>query len=142
LLPRQRLREEAENLLKSFLKEVEPLAPRCIMLYGSYARGDFTENSDIDVCVIADNLPKDELERRCLKGLYATRKIRAIGFHPEEFLQYIRGLRFLAYDIAADGVPIYGKGFHSEIRRLYDECLKKHNIQRDEKGWRLSSPNK
>jgi len=137
LLPRERLRKEAEKLLKSFLEEVQPLVPKCVILFGSYARGDFTEGSDIDVCLIAENLPRDELARRCLTGLYSTPKIRAIGFYPKEFLQYLMGLRFLAYDIVADGVPLYDDGFFSEIKRVYSDCLREHGIVREEKGWRV-----
>jgi len=136
-LPRERLRKEAEKLLKSFLEEVQPLVPKCVILFGSYARGDFTEGSDIDVCLIAENLPRDELARRCLTGLYSTPKIRAIGFYPKEFLQYLMGLRFLAYDIVADGVPLYDDGFFSEIKRVYSDCLREHGIVREEKGWRV-----
>jgi len=138
LSPRGRLRKEAERLLESFLEEARPLAPKCVILFGSYARGDFTEGSDIDVCVIAENLPRDELARRCLTGLYSTPKIRAIGFYPEEFLQFLTDLRFLAYDIVADGVPIHDDGFFSEIKRAYSDCLKKHGIVREKKGWRVT----
>jgi len=138
LFPRGRLRKEAEELLKSFLEEVQPLVPKCIIRFGSYARGDFTEGSDIDICVIAENLPRDELARRCLTGFYSTPKIRAIGFYPEEFLQYLMGLRFFAYDIVADGAPIYDNGFFPEIKRVYSDCLRKHGIIREKKGWRVT----
>jgi len=138
LLPRERLRKEADKLLKSFLEEIQPLAPKCVVLFGSYARGDFTEGSDIDVCVIAENLPRDELARRCLTGLYSTPNIRAIGFHPEEFLQYLTGLRFLSYDIMADGVVLYDSGFFSEMKRVYGCCLRKHGIVREKKGWNVT----
>lgn len=137
-----RLRKEAEELLKSFLEEVQPLAPRCIILFGSYAKGNFTESSDIDVCVIAENLPQNELARRCLTGLYSTPKIKAIGFHPKEFLRYLKGLRFLAYDIVSDGIPLYNDGFFSKVKHFYSDCLRKHGIVKEAKGWRVASPRK
>jgi len=142
LLPRERLLEEARRLLRSFLEEVKPLSPRCVILFGSYAKGNFTENSDIDVCVIAENLSRDELARRCLTRLYSTRRVRAIGFYPEEFLEYLRGLRFLAYDVVADGVLIYDDGFFSETKGVYSDCIRRHGIIREEKGWRVTSPKK
>ena len=137
-MPREAFRREAEKLLKSFLEEVQPLAPRCIILFGSYARGNFTEFSDIDACVIAENLPTEEFARRSLAGLYSTKKIKAIGFYPGEFLQYLKGLRFLAYDIVSDGIPIYDDGFFSEVKRVYNDCLREHGIVREAKGWRVS----
>lgn len=33
------------------------------ILYGSYARGDFNEWSDIDVLIVAENLPRSPIER-------------------------------------------------------------------------------
>ncbi len=48
------------------------------------------------------------------------------------------GLRFLAYDIVADGVPLYDNGFFYEIKRVYSDCLRKHGILREKKGWRVT----
>jgi len=136
LLPRERLKKEAEALLKNFIKEISSLKPKCILLFGSYAREDFTELSDIDVCVIAENLPSDELQRRNLRGVYSTPKIRAIGFYPEEFLNYLRNLRLFAYDIISEGRVLYDEGFFAEARRTYQECLKKFKLIKKSQGWR------
>ncbi len=46
------------------------------MLYGSYAKyakDDFIEYSDIDVCVIAEKLLENIFERRSLLGLYKVK---------------------------------------------------------------------
>lgn len=135
-MPRERLRKQADRLLEEFLKEVSPLKPRCVILYGSYARETFTESSDIDVCVIAENLPKDEMVRRSLFGLYSTPKIRAIGFHPDEFLDYLKGLRFLAYEIVHDGSPLLDDGFLKEAREVCESCMRKYKVIKQPKGWR------
>ena len=50
----KRFRAEAETVFGNKLQDV--------ILYGSYARGDNTEESDIDVMIIADISPNDELE--------------------------------------------------------------------------------
>jgi uncharacterized protein len=36
--------------------------PRMIMLYGSFAKGNWNENSDIDIAVIVDNINEDFLD--------------------------------------------------------------------------------
>ncbi|MEM1538154.1 MAG: nucleotidyltransferase domain-containing protein [Candidatus Nezhaarchaeales archaeon] len=136
MLPREKLRRQAEDLLKKFVEDVERLKPRAILLFGSYARGDFTESSDIDVCVIAENLPSDELQRRTMKGLYSTPKVRAVGFYPEEFLDYLRSLRLFAYDVISEGIPIYDEGFLAEAKKTYEECLKRFKLVKEGKGWR------
>lgn len=136
MLPRERLKKEAETLLKNFMKEIIFLKPKCVLLFGSYAREDFTESSDIDVCVIAENLPSDELQRRNLRSLYSTPKIRAIGFYPEEFLNYLRNLRLFAYDIISEGQVLYDEGFFAKAKRTYQECLKRFKLVKEKRGWR------
>ena len=136
MLPRERLWKEARELLKLFLEEIRPLATRCVLLFGSYAKGNFTESSDIDVCVIAEKLPREELARRCLRGLHSIPKINAIGFFPQEFLQYLSGLRFLAYDIISEGLLLYDDGYFAKILDLYEQCVRKYGIIKENKGWR------
>lgn len=55
----KKLRFNIEDVIKSDLSEV--------ILYGSYARGDFDEESDIDIAVIVDS--SRELLRKYRKGL-------------------------------------------------------------------------
>lgn len=50
----KRFRAEVENVFGNKLQDV--------ILYGSYARGDNTDESDIDVMIIADIVTDDELE--------------------------------------------------------------------------------
>jgi predicted nucleotidyltransferase len=38
-------------------KIVERLAPRSVILFGSYARGDATSESDVDLLVVFDQVP-------------------------------------------------------------------------------------
>jgi len=47
------------NRIKTSVTSTEPDAK--IILYGSYARGDYTENSDIDLLII---IPKDNLSKQ------------------------------------------------------------------------------
>ena len=42
-------------------KAAQEFAVRRIILFGSFVRGNFNENSDIDVAVIMDDLPEDIL---------------------------------------------------------------------------------
>jgi len=108
------------------------------MLFGSYARGDFTESSDIDLCIIAENMPKEELARRTLSHLPSIPKVTAIGFLPEEFLEYVKTIRFLALDIVADGIIIYDDGLYRKIRETFEDVTREQGIQRLRHGWKIS----
>jgi predicted nucleotidyltransferase len=58
-------RERALNTARRFIECVEGRVKLALALvYGSYARGDFNEWSDIDVLlVVEDNLPRNPLKR-------------------------------------------------------------------------------
>lgn len=139
-LPREKLRAEAEEAVRVFVEQARPLQPRAIILFGSYATGNFTEESDIDLCLVADKMPEEELARRTLPHLHRPPKVRVIGFEPEEFLQYLRGLRFLAFDIVADGIVVYDDGLYEKLQETYHEAIKSHGITRLRHGWRISKP--
>ncbi|MFZ8794305.1 MAG: nucleotidyltransferase domain-containing protein [Acidilobaceae archaeon] len=64
---RLRERERALSEAVEFAKCVKGKLGRVtVILYGSYARGDFNEWSDIDVLVIAEQLPENPVERLSL----------------------------------------------------------------------------
>ena len=61
---RLREREKAFEEAKSFAVCVSrKLGKVTAILFGSFARGDFNDWSDIDVLIVAENLPKNPLER-------------------------------------------------------------------------------
>lgn len=140
MLPRERLRAEAQKAASLLVERAEPLKPRTIILFGSYARGDFTESSDIDLCLIADAMPDDELARRTLPDMQGIPKVRVIGFLPDEFIEYLREMKFLAFDIVAEGIPIYDDGLYRKIREAFEDVVQKHGITRLSRGWRISKP--
>lgn len=47
------------ELLRKLCKKYEAFNLKLIILYGSYARGDYTNESDIDLLIIADKIPSD-----------------------------------------------------------------------------------
>ena len=53
-----------QSLLLQYLGEIQKLYGshlKSVLLYGSYARGDYTEDSDIDIMILVD-LPDEESE--------------------------------------------------------------------------------
>ena len=58
--------ENIENLSKEFVAEIQNIFSdklKKVILYGSYARGDFDDESDIDVMVLAD-MPDMEIREK------------------------------------------------------------------------------
>ncbi len=130
MLPKERLRREAYEKLESFLDRVKPLNPRALILFGSYARGDFTEESDIDVILIAENLPKKLIERRSLSSLYHLKKLMAIGYYPEEFMEELRRGNPFIHEVLNEGVIIYSDGFVESVKSLLNEVSSRPILRR------------
>ncbi len=63
--------EEILNKAKSILQKIYGKRLKGIILYGSYARGEAVEGSDIDLIVLLENMqdPIDELEK-CSKEIH------------------------------------------------------------------------
>jgi predicted nucleotidyltransferase len=65
-------REVLQRCLEAFGKA---LPVHKVLLFGSYARGDHTQDSDVDLCVVADRAENQLEAARLLR--YAIRDIRA-----------------------------------------------------------------
>ena len=67
-------REQILDLIKKTVTETEPTAT--VILYGSYARGDYREDSDIDLLVLLDSdqvqLSRSEKDRVALPLYYVS----------------------------------------------------------------------
>ena len=81
---RKNLLEKAESYLKKLRKSVGPLSGAVL---GSVSRGDFNDASDIDVVVVAEELPTHPLQR--LEVLLApwVPGIDPKGYKRSEFVQ-------------------------------------------------------
>lgn len=138
MLPKEKLRKIAHEKIKEFLSQVEGLRLKLVVLFGSYARGDFTEESDIDVCVVAENLPEDIFERRSLSGLYRVSGLRAIGYFPEEFLKELEKPNLFLYDVLEEGLILYyDESFLNKVIEEKDRVKKELGLVKEHGGWRL-----
>jgi len=63
---------------------------RLLILYGSYARGESTEESDIDILVVADDLSKDPRDAYIKLVIPEKPEINPIGFNTETFIKNSR----------------------------------------------------
>ncbi|MFB0537793.1 MAG: nucleotidyltransferase domain-containing protein [Anaerolineae bacterium] len=99
-----------------------------IVLYGSWARGESRPGSDVDLLVIARNLPCDRFERvtyvhRMVVGRF-RRRISVLAKEPAEFEGYFPSLYL---DIGLDGIILYDlegymTGKLARIRELIEEA--------------------
>ena len=98
---------------------------RLVVLFGSYARGDYTEESDIDVLVVADDLPRDPREAFEKLVIMEEPRITPIGLNTEIFLKKLeRGEPFILEIIEDGKIVCYDEEFLERIMRIYREKRK------------------
>ncbi|TFG01427.1 MAG: nucleotidyltransferase domain-containing protein [Promethearchaeota archaeon] len=97
------------NDLKVFLKRIEKEKPELILLYGSLAKGTFTQFSDIDVLCVFDLEFSDLRERFLHSYKYSDGIVQPKTLSYKEFKEgVIHGNSFL-YSILKDGIILYSR---------------------------------
>lgn len=83
---------------------------RCVRLFGSYARGDATEDSDVDVLVLIDGLTDHEIgvaAGKVAPTIMATGlPLAPLPMSVERFDDLRRRERALALEIDAEGISL------------------------------------
>jgi predicted nucleotidyltransferase len=124
------MNEKLLNNVKKYL--LQKYNCHTIILYGSYSRGDFTEDSDLDIVCFSDTSIEDKNDVELIEGkqldvwIYTTKKLN----NPEEFLRVHKG------EIWLDNKNV-AKEFLSEIENTYNKGPKKLSNEEKEflKSW-------
>lgn len=70
---------DIEALKPQIVEKLKPLNPKKIILFGSYAYGIPTEDSDLDLCIITESagtkIEKKSIIRKALKGIAVAKDI-------------------------------------------------------------------
>lgn len=106
-----------ENLMEQYIDKIKKIYGshlRKIILYGSYARGDFREDSDIDIMILLDisDLEIKEYNQQLSYMTYDFNMDNDIDIKPiakseEHFKRWIVNYPFYA-NINKEGVILYG----------------------------------
>jgi len=102
-----------EKILVDLKKSVQEIAgDRLIkmVLYGSRARGDFSEDSDTDVAIVVRGLSR-EMKHRMLNLVAGIefehlRSLSTLILSEEDFLMLKKRERRIAADIEREGIPL------------------------------------
>ncbi len=124
--------------IKKFCNNViSTLNPKCIILYGSLARGDFNQRSDIDIIVISSNLPKDYYQRATLlfELIETYDPIEPLGFTPSEFISMIKSRHCTSLFAMKEGIPLYGEDFFNNLKKIHQDIVNKYKIVKGHSTW-------
>jgi len=118
-----------------------------LVLFGSAARGEMRETSDVDILLIAQNLPEERYERIQFlrKGLPSAglgHPVCFIAYTPEEFLS---GFPSFYLDLGLDGIILYDTdGFLEEKLERIRQITKESDLIRKRYGkemfWMWTKP--
>jgi uncharacterized protein len=91
---------------------VETVAPEKIILFGSRARGEISEDSDYDILVVKDQIENErEITRKINYRLLREniqQAVDVIAASKEKWDRYQRVPGYVYKKIDAEGIPIYG----------------------------------
>lgn len=111
------MKQEMRTLLEKYVEEIKKiygLHLKSVILYGSYARGDFKEDSDIDIMILVD-ISDLELKQYFEKlsdmtfdfNMDYNLEINPIAKNEEHFKKWISNYPFYA-NVNNEGVNLYG----------------------------------
>jgi predicted nucleotidyltransferase len=101
--------ELIEYIVEKIVREIQP---EKIILFGSYARGDFNQGSDLDLFIIKESKESSRIMRRKVESLLWGRRfpMDIIVRKPEEVAWNFRAKNpFYLYHIFKDGKVLYEK---------------------------------
>ena len=124
-----------ENIIEDYLKRLQGHNVRSIILFGSVARGEAREDSDVDLLVIASGLPDIKKRYDDLLPARKPARIDDIWMTPEELEEMVDAKTGFLMDALMEGVVLLDDGTVKEARKRLKESLKRLRARRLKHGW-------
>ena len=116
---------------------VEALAPACIILFGSVAKGTDNAWSDIDLVVVGGDLPANIFDRfgrvNALKRGLST-PADAFPYTEAEFEQMLDNLHVTALDCMYEGQVLHGQDYFDRLRPKFEAYVAR-GLTRGKAAW-------
>jgi len=107
------------NDLCRYLHELSAIIkPKCVVLFGSTARGDWDAYSDIDVLIVSDDLPDNFF--KSLTILYKPRRgrVQPFGYTTAKVEEMIMNRNSFIINAIKGATPIIGEEYYNKLRTL------------------------
>ena len=104
---------DIEKIKPKIIKALLPLNPEKIIIFGSFAYGTPTENSDLDICVVQKNYENRWKEKSKIRELLRDIRISKDILNPrvDEFEFYKNEINSVYYDADKRGILLWQKSF-------------------------------
>lgn len=145
-------RKPLYDKLSPFLREVEKLSRdywgenlTAFVVFGSYARGEVSLDSDLDVLIIVKDSPQSFRTRSLAFAEYLEKNLRTLprlDVSPLVFTEEeLRRFHPLLLDVRKCHIVLYDRGFFKELLKSIDELHAKGAIKElkagDQTYWRI-----
>ncbi len=137
----ERYRPIVDTLLETFGPRL-----KAVVLFGSQARGESRPESDHDLLVVIEGLPRDPVRRaRMVRSALLTvidalpGPLGLVARTPEEVAADVTPLML---DICTEGICLYGAAYFEPYRQQVLEALRRSRLQRRRLGsaWMWVAP--
>lgn len=102
-------KRKVETFIKKYVESIkERVDLKLAIIFGSYAKNTYAYGSDIDLFLIAEKLPKRNIERQdTLADVNSPIQIETFPYTPEEFEKMIKENHPLINEVIQNGKVIY-----------------------------------
>jgi predicted nucleotidyltransferase len=112
-IPRRKVEQELRRYVTRLITNHKEIRFQKILLFGSYAKNNYSHGSDVDILIIADNLPRNLSERYAIfKESMNGLDLEPFSYSSMEWKNMVRTNSSFAHEIIKYGFQIYPR-FHS-----------------------------
>jgi len=123
-----------EEIINDYVERIKGLDVRGILLFGSIARNDAKEQSDVDILVVASGLP-DIKERYGFITVKKPYRIEDIWMTPDELIEMVDAKTGFVVDALLEGKILLDDGTINDARSRLVDSLKKLKAKRLKHSW-------
>lgn len=100
--------EEIRGIVNDFARRLKEnhVEYDSLVLFGSYAKGNYHEDSDLDIAVISSQFGKDRLQERIKLMKISAKTDARIEPHPVSLPDWNEGWKAIVHEIARTGIKI------------------------------------
>lgn len=109
---------------------------RLAILFGSFATGLWTESSDIDILIVADELSDNIWDNY---AILKERFVQPFGISTKMVQNEIESLNFIILDALEYGIILHkDQSIYDLIKEKLEHVKKRYGLFRTAKGWNIT----
>jgi len=129
-----------EEMINDYVERIKGLDVRGVLLFGSVARNDAKEHSDVDMLVVASGLP-DIKERYDFITVKKPSRIEDIWMTPDELIEMVDAKTGFVVDALLEGKILLDDGTVEGARARLRDSLNRLNAKKLKHGWFIPRDN-